>query len=482
MEDVEMAEPTTMTTTTTTTTTTTNRQANDSVREEMFAARTFDVRVDRPGERRPDLCRDNNDDTAADTASDSRVSSIMRRHRTTTMTMNCEINRQRETLRDWRVFTVFINTLARLSSGNQNDCNGDGGDDETVTTSSPRLGDLAYAIGLVAVEVGRFDDNMYVSDFFSLSLRDFTERYMDLIIDRFGATERERMYSLKIWLNSRVHFDQELGDSVCKKRIDADVGGCGTNDNLAAVMIALGANERKVPLFPHKGKDKQNIDHVEESIENVTSKRLIFIDNDRVLNTKNNYRLLGVEGFSPTYSLFTIANLNDNGYRFDREPTNDTDSTIGCPPAKRNWVMIADGKKTGSNERSVGKWPIQQLMLCGAREQLNKDRLLVSFVDSVFNGRAPFINTDNNNNDHQRRPTTDTPATSAAKDDMTNRIMNSVKTFNKPEMYYEEYERDQEMLFGAMTMRARQTTFETMIKGLEISWAKLKTFVPQVFP
>lgn len=203
---------------------------------------------------------------------------------------------------EWQSFIRLVNMLSRLSDSTTTGSNRIGGRQETP---APRIGDIAYCVACVVSRLGEPNENTITRDLFTMSVRDFTERYLTELSERCDLTERQRIYSLKIWLTCRVHFDRQL----LHEMRELNNGGGGDGATQTAKY------DRTKRVMSNKAKRNEALEipdlTLERSLRDAVSGRLVFEDTSSLPRRNDDATLSRLESFSPTFALYTLCNLRD---------------------------------------------------------------------------------------------------------------------------------------------------------------------------
>lgn len=422
-------------------------------------------RTDVPNDFQQNICFKVNDKmstTSATTATtESSVSYIVRMPDT----VACE----KTSLFEWNTFVQTVETLSRLGNPIKSRTNG------VTFSDAPRLGDLIFVVGST---FGRNGENRYVRDFLTFSVRDFTELYMNELVERCDESMRRQIFALKVWLSSRVHFDHRL-------IVDA------AKDN--PYESAVRGKRRKTSATDVRD------ERVIRSLEEAVSGRLVFTDREQLPNRPNDAVLYQIESFSPTFALYTLCNLRDaysatalaDSNRFDERcsPSTSCSSGVGRPPIKRNWYRLT------APRRDV-IWP-KQCYIVGARDLISQDKTLFRFIEAAR--RRESTDTERTTVDKRHlyedrvkrsmaaatTTTGGTPSETSADDELKRqqrRVFGGVKIFNDSSVYEADYDRDRTRTsFGCDDSREKYNTFLALLNGLCVAWGKLNVFEPSVF-
>lgn len=296
----------------------------------------------------------------------------------------CHNDRDIET---WRAFTNLINTISQLS------------DRTSENIESPRLGDIIYYVARVVAGIktintnvgdenndncyynamncdyrGKNDENRIplIRDFFVSTVREFTERYLDDLVERYDIKMREKIYAVKIWLSCRIHFDHQL--------------------------------IKYTQQQPHQQQQLSQQAQSSRIRDTRVADRLIFV------NDENETSISRIETFSPTFAMYTVCNLREP---YDRTVTNDRNrfsnninsnrddiyydeveffdnyvsavenrntcqqaTIVGAPPSRENWINLLPNRN-----RVV--WYVQSLLL-NVRETVHRDRTLLRIIEQAL--------------------------------------------------------------------------------------------------
>lgn len=421
-----------------------------------------------------------------------------------------------ESLVAWNHFLSAVATLSRMGTPTTVRQNGE------TYSSTPRLGDLVYVVAAMTVRRngagGGIADNRFIRDFLTLSVRDFTERYLTQLTERCDDAVRRQIYSLKVWLTSRVHFD---------RRLIIDAANDGVNESIVR------GKKRRTTSFETRD------ERLTRSLEEAVSNRLVFTDRDQLPNRADDATLYQVESFSPTFALYTLCNLRDSytvnalldgPKAFTRNERKDESSTddakIGRTPNKRDWFRLCAPK------RDV-VWP-KQCYIVGARDLISQDKTLFRFIEAArrqdavaATGATAVTVTTAKSTEYEEKKqrylerlrlicsnesTTDAVAAKRKRteedwnaqrnvdqqrafdqryndprtvndqrtvnDRRTNRVLGGVKIFSTPSVYEEAYARDRKI----ETYRDDvYKTYLDLLNGMSVAWAKLNVFEPDIF-
>lgn len=348
------------------------------------------------------------------------------------------VSRRTVAVNVWQSFTRMVDTLSQLSDRTSRN---------RRNVESPRIGDIVFYVARVIAEV-KFNANeplvvdddagcddydvddgiALIRDFFVLTVREFTERYLNDLVERYDVKMREKIFAVKIWLTCRVHFDHQVSRCSKKKK----------NDVLDKVRV---------------------------------TDRLVFTESP----AGESIDILRIETFSPTFAMYTVCDLRDpydrnletDRNRFKDEcdevnNNNDKRRHVGAPPTKQNWINLMP-----SENRIV--WYVQTLLL-NARETVNRDQTLTRFIEHALNNEIVDGGGGGGSEDTRQKDT------AVANEEFN---CSGIRTFAQSVKYEEEYQTYAKT--NDLSAVDCFVVYKTLLDDLAVQWAKLNVFEPTIF-
>lgn len=205
-----------------------------------------------------------------------------------------------------------------------------------------------------------------ITDFFLLDVYDFIGKYLDLISGQLTVEQRKKLYRLKVRMSCTLHFNYQLDSIRMAERVETseDTQQPTRGDNLP-------------------------------SIDSVCQQQVFFTAED-----VNAGRVMYVENFSPSFALYTVAQLKrrvipqvlanelrnecDSNIMDDETATaatkkkkrrkKDCPNIAGAPPTVEQWHSICHGEE----QYRVAHWPKPVVTLCS--RDLMRDSMLQRFL------------------------------------------------------------------------------------------------------
>nr|WQF02783.1 MAG: hypothetical protein [Apis mellifra filamentous-like virus] len=204
-----------------------------------------------------------------------------------------------------------------------------------------------------------------ITDFFLLDVYDFIGKYLDLISGQLTVEQRKKLYRLKVRMSCTLHFNYQLDSIRMAERVEVSDDTQPTRgDNLP-------------------------------SIDSVCQQQVVFTDETR--------RVMYVENFSPSFALYTVAQLkrrvmpqvlvnelrnecdNEDGVaaidtaaggntKKKKRRKKDCPNIAGAPPTVEQWHSICHGEE----QYRVAHWPKPVVTLCS--RDLMRDSMLQRFL------------------------------------------------------------------------------------------------------